>query len=644
VTRLKQAVERASAAAAAKKEAEMLKMQTTNNSTSSTSTSSGSNTFHYELPTVPDPLYGDGGDQSYEILPTRPSLPAVPKERTMLELMAYIDRQLEESVTISRQQMNAWQQPSSFMYQGRVDSLMALMVHNDRVRHAKPSSSLTPIPGAPPPRLVLRQVALVCCKPLIQNQISIEQEYRIQRLVQAMRTKEFVPYMVVFVGSDSATKAMEYFQQVLLVQQQHQQDGDGDADEKTPQQQQQQHHLPKCMAESTPILDGGLDMVTKYFQADLARWSRKLLEKLHEDTTTMTTTTNGGVAGGGHMRRVVVQIQFALVSADYHLCILNDLHIRSPMQSFLKCFDYHHNHWDNIIEDRHRPSFAPKRIVIEPSWLYLYASTTGLRYYYPHHNNNENDEEDRDRQEEQNIAISFCATCYRRVHLLIPVLMNIKAVTQNREFFQRDNYRLLVQIRRALITDVEGLYHGDEYGDGGGDTQTLNAVRKYRTSQLNLNGTYKTLDVVLDGALLSMGRCSDLVRPAGLLTGSVPITDFRRAVTFLEHAISQITMACDPDRPFVPSSAHQRSAAKATTSTTAATAVSSKATLSSFLADDEDDDDDHHHHRPEILDEPRDSSSAIVPGTTRIPRKTSLPRRQRRRKRKAVLLPTEQHV
>jgi hypothetical protein len=426
---------------------------------------------------------------------------------------------------------------------------------------------LTPIPGAPPPLQISRKVALVCCKPLINGQLSLEQDYRIQRLVEAMRKKEFIPYMVVFVGSDSATKAMTHFQQIIHAE------NDDDDDE------QQPPHRPKCMAESTPILDGGLDIATKYFKTDLARWSHKLLEKLQmsvgddditggrSQSTTSTTMTT--------MRRVVVQIQFALVSADYHLCILNDLHVRSPMQSFLKCFD----HWDNnlLVDDhhqnRHTSSFAPKRIVVEPSWRYLYASTTGLRYYYPRSSNNSNDsDDDDDDEEETNIAISFCATCYRRVHLLIPVLMNIRAVAQNREFFQRDNYSLLVQVRRAFITDVENMYHNTDDDT----TKTLRSVRKYMTALHNMNGSNKSLDVVLDGALLSMGRCSDLVRPAGLFTGSVPTSDFRRAVTYLEHAITQITMACDPDRPFVqqPPTATTAVATTTTTFSTSNTVVS----------------------------------------------------------------------
>lgn len=39
----------------------------------------------------------------------------------------------------------------------------------------------------------------------------------------------------------------------------------------------------------------------------------------------------------------------------------------------------------------------------------------------------------------------------------------------------------------------------------------------------------------------------------GLLTGSVPMQDFKLAVSVLEKAVSQITTACDPDEPLDPS-------------------------------------------------------------------------------------------
>ena len=106
------------------------------------------------------------------------------------------------------------------------------------------------------------------------------------------------------------------------------------------------------------------------------------------------------------------------------------------------------------------------------------------------------------------------------------------------EFFQRDNYRLLVSIRRSFVTDMERFYQSQP--------SLKSTLRQYVS-----NSDYP-LDIVLEGALLSLGRCMDLVRPAGLLIGYVPKTDWKNAEMVLEHAVRQMRDACDPDHPLDP--------------------------------------------------------------------------------------------
>lgn len=74
---------------------------------------------------------------------------------------------------------------------------------------------------------------------------------------------------------------------------------------------------------------------------------------------------------------------------------------------------------------------------------------------------------------------------------------------------------------------------------------------KHTLRQYVSNSDYP-LDIVLEGALLSLGRCLDLVRPAGLLIGYVPNTDWKNAEMVLEHAVRQLRDACDPDHPLDP--------------------------------------------------------------------------------------------
>ncbi len=58
--------------------------------------------------------------------------------------------------------------------------------------------------------------------------------------------------------------------------------------------------------------------------------------------------------------------------------------------------------------------------------------------------------------------------------------------------------------------------------------------------------------VLLESALLNLGRCIDLVKPAGLLAGSVPATTWARALDALEKSMNNIQIVCDPDQPLDP--------------------------------------------------------------------------------------------
>ncbi len=64
---------------------------------------------------------------------------------------------------------------------------------------------------------------------------------------------------------------------------------------------------------------------------------------------------------------------------------------------------------------------------------------------------------------------------------------------------------------------------------------------------------YVSTDVALESALLSLGRCADLVRPAGRLTSrSVSQEEWRDAQRQLEHFLELMQTACDPDGPLPP--------------------------------------------------------------------------------------------
>ncbi len=119
------------------------------------------------------------------------------------------------------------------------------------------------------------------------------------------------------------------------------------------------------------------------------------------------------------------------------------------------------------------------------------------------------------------------------------------------EFFQRDNYLVLISVRRALVKDLEALYGSSSVKSKSSLKQSLKRIVPQHSLVTGLESA-APLEVVLESAVLSIGRCLDLVRPAGQLKGAVSKVDWIKAVKALEHAMKQIRQACDPDGPLDP--------------------------------------------------------------------------------------------
>lgn len=139
----------------------------------------------------------------------------------------------------------------------------------------------------------------------------------------------------------------------------------------------------------------------------------------------------------------------------------------------------------------------------------------------------------------------FLGQCYLLGEELTPLLVNIKGVVEQTEFFQRDNYLLLSSIRRTLVALVEELYTGK------GPEIRAGVIKYFEQSQGRNHFTKEDVKiiVVLEAALLNLGRCIDLVKPAGLLISSVPAESWSKALDALEKSMNQIKTVCDPDQP-----------------------------------------------------------------------------------------------
>lgn len=278
-------------------------------------------------------------------------------------------------------------------------------------------------------------------------------------------------------------------------------------------------------------------------------WGRHIKSWLEDRPLTQRLNQHYGVGWTVLERRV--DVHFTLVSTDYHLCSLNDVHHRSPRKSFLQPLVslrglVGSDRWVTqadaleVMDPGYSTSVHVKNVnggeptsnnfcgienIVDTSWSFQYGTYPFLQ-----------DEEE---------AVVFLGQCYHLGEELKPLLVNMKGVVEQTEFFQRDNYLLLSSIRRSLVSLVEALYtdKGQEIRAG---------VIRYFEKKSGRNQFTKEdvkIIVVLESALLNLGRCLDLVKPAGLLVSSVPAASWSKALFNLEESMSRIKTVCDPDRP-----------------------------------------------------------------------------------------------
>jgi hypothetical protein len=332
-----------------------------------------------------------------------------------------------------------------------------------------------------PPTIIAksqRHIAAILAKPLMQDQVTTEYANRIRRLVTSMQTENYVPDVVAFIGGTEPGNCVAAADAGYLFFRHLCSSQQVSLDNVT-------FHL-----ERTSIEEDALQHLAQHVQKSVPAW-RKAIQNEYDIAPAH------DYMSGPPKRPKKLHIQFSLYSSEYHLCQLHDIHARSPGQSKLSVLE----NWGRV----------------ETSWSYVYATTARVTSDHP--------------------ALAFCGKSFQTVQELVPVLLNLRGVVDDLEFFQRDNYRVLVAARRSLVTDMEGLYRRQP---------SLQAVHQL------LSGDGKPLDVIMESALLSLGRCLDLVRPAGLLTETVSAGDWNRALSLLEQAVHQISQACDPDQPLGP--------------------------------------------------------------------------------------------
>jgi len=229
-----------------------------------------------------------------------------------------------------------------------------------------------------------------------------------------------------------------------------------------------------------------------------------------------------GASGGrpGALRCRRFDVHFVLISSEYHLCNFNDVHLRSPRQSLLKPMDDLKNISSTLRAPRVNKDAEEFGYEVKPSWSFHYNT---YPFIYS-----------------RNDAIAFLGKCYVLAQELTPLLVNIKGVVEKKEFFQRENYFTLTAVRRSLVERAEELHRPRRSLRIGLDISTYNK---------DVVRSSEGIDVVLERATASLGRCTDLVRPAGLFQRSVPMGDWTGALKEARWSVEEISRTCNPDQP-----------------------------------------------------------------------------------------------
>lgn len=394
-------------------------------------------------------------------------------------------------------------------------------------------------------------VAVIFAKPLIRDHVTIEYSSRLRTLVKMLRdedTENYRPRLICFVNGCSGVEGGEnhrgknavsdacagyiYFRHLCASQNVTIDDS-----------------RTEFWVDSSDNIEGG-DERSAMERVASELWRRHIKSWLKDRPLTQRLNQHYGPSGWTVLERRV-DIHFTLVSTDYHLCNLNDVHNRSPRKSFLQplvtlrglvgsdrwvtqadaleVMDPGYSTSVHVQKNANDgvPStpnnFGGIENSVDTSWSFQYSTYPFL-----------SDEKE---------AVVFLGQCYLLGEELTPLLVNMRGVVERTEFFQRDNYLLLSSIRRSLVILIEELY-ADK-----GQQIRAGVIRYFEKSRGRNQFTENDVKiiVVLESALLNLGRCLDLVKPAGLLVSSVPAATWSKALFNLEESMSRIKTVCDPD-------------------------------------------------------------------------------------------------
>jgi len=457
------------------------------------------------------------------------------------------------------------------------DSIRVLLEHNNdqnhNIRHSAFNKSIISSSSMLPSSLKLHKnkkngksddnnlthndVAIVFARPLSKGELTIEYAVRLVSLAKAIKFEEYKPNLICFCGPASSSTSItvdtvakygsatsigvEFFQHLCSANGISLEGTDlcriPDLSSTTMTRTNSQQYVNESHDESYHSTFSNQHASSSSFTSSWSPSSlnpvvKKLLDKqylekwLHESESYESDMDEYGMTRQEPRKKI--HIHWKLFSTEYHLCNLNDIHIRSPRQSPLA----------RLMHDLEHAASSEhyRRGIIQTTWSFCYSI-----YPYVVSSNKEKMKE------------AFLGKCYLMAQSLAPLLVNLKGVAENSEFFQRDNYRTLVATRRSLATLLEQMneayrHNREQQTASMVIPPTLKAQLKKQTS--GSSTMISSIEIHLECALLSLGRCCDLVRPAGTFSEqSVSRQEWKDALRHLQEFMNRIECSCDPDRP-----------------------------------------------------------------------------------------------
>jgi hypothetical protein len=283
------------------------------------------------------------------------------------------------------------------------NSLRTLLDHNEIIEETKNPKKIKELYDA----------AIVFSKPLWKDQITKEYASRLISLARAIKDENYQPALICFCGSKktkngslvAATSAGIVFFRHLCAANQI-------SLEETDFCVAQHEDSERSWSSST------LRPVVEEFK------ERRYLENWLEASNTYESATDEYGMTRQEPRKKV-HIHWTLISTEYHLCNLNDIHLRSPRQSPL-----------NTLQQGFDHTVKESRGIVRTTWCFRYST-----YPYIHAHND---------------LTAFLGKCYLLSQGLRPLLVNLRGVVKQVRYDLRMD--LSIYVKHSSNIDLPPYY------------------------------------------------------------------------------------------------------------------------------------------------------------------------------------------